>query len=231
MSYYPGYNPYSLPMGQPIAYPNQYLQRGSYAPVQYSSPLTQSVVPRMAVQPVMQQSYIAQPAVVQQVMSQPVQQTIRGESRIQYKEFQRQVVEMETETVQVQVPKTKYVTDYYPIEYQTEYIPRTVYEQQTEYIPITKSVPRVEYEAVEREIQRPQQVEIQQSFVQQYIPQPTQYIQQQVYQSYVQQPAIQSFNQQPLQYSRVRSAQSYIPSYNYSNINPYPVNYGGFRPY
>ncbi|CAD8087371.1 unnamed protein product [Paramecium primaurelia] len=214
MSYYPGYN-----IEQPMAYPNQYLKRGSYASVQYSSPLTQSVLPRMAVQPVIQKSYIVQPAVVQQVMSSPVQQTIRGESKIQYKESQRQVVEMETETVQVQVPKTKYVTNYYPIEYQTRYIPRTVYEQQTKYIPITKSVPRVEYEAVEREIQRPQLVE------------PTQYIQQPVYQSYVQQTAIQSFNQQPLQYLRVRPEQSYIPSYNNSNINSYPVNYGGFRPY
>ncbi|CAD8088783.1 unnamed protein product [Paramecium sonneborni] len=230
MSYYPGYNQYNAPLGQSLTYPNTYGQPVSYAPVQYATPIqyaaaqpiTQSVVQSVAVQPIVQQSYITQPVAVQQVVAQPVQQTIRGESRVEYKEYQKQVVEMETETIQVQVPKTKYVTDYYPVEYQTEYIPRTVYEQQTEYVPITKTVPRVEYEAVEREVQRQQQVVVQQPVVQQYIAQPAQYIQQPVVQTVIQKPVIQSVVQQPLTYSTIRPAQPYIPSVYQAPVASYP---------
>jgi hypothetical protein len=62
------------------------------------------------------------------------------------------VTEYETQTVEIQVPKQKYVTDYYPVEVMTEYVPQVTYETETEYVPVQRQVQKVEYQAVERQI-------------------------------------------------------------------------------
>ncbi|CAD8153410.1 unnamed protein product [Paramecium pentaurelia] len=195
----------SIPAPLSVVQPVSYAQPVTYAqPVQYVPQQVQYVP-----QPVVQQPVVAQPILTQSVVAAPQQAPIKGESRVEYREFQRPVVEMETETIQVQVPKTKYVTDYYPVEYQTEYIPRTVYEQQTEYVPVTKTVPRVEYDAVEREVQR---------------------VQYQPVQTVPVQPVVQSFVQpvQPLTYSVARPI-AQAPVYAQPVVAP-ALTFSGVRP-
>nr|CAI39403.1 EPI24 [Paramecium tetraurelia] len=209
----------SIPAPVSVVQPVSYAQPVTYAqPVQYV-PQPVQYVPQpvqYVPQPVVQQPVIAQPILTQSVVAAPQQAPIKGESRVEYREFQRPVVEMETETIQVQVPKTKYVTDYYPVEYQTEYIPRTVYEQQTEYVPVTKTVPRVEYDAVEREVQRVQYQPVQTVPVQPVV------------QSYVQ--PVQSYVQpvQPLTYSVARPI-AQAPVYAQPVVAP-ALTYSGVRP-
>ncbi len=50
----------------------------------------------------------------------------------------------------VKVPKEKVVTDYYPVEYETEYIPQVTYDKVIEQVPVERLQQRVEYQAVER---------------------------------------------------------------------------------
>ncbi|CAD8146799.1 unnamed protein product [Paramecium octaurelia] len=127
----------------------------SYAPlgVSFASPIGTSIVrpaPVSYVQPV---SY-AQPIPYAQPISyvQPAPATIKGESRFEYVPYQKSVVELEEEQRVVKVPKQKWVTDYYPVEYQKEYIPQVTYEKQVDYVPVEKTVPRVDY--LEREVRR-----------------------------------------------------------------------------
>ncbi|CAK77860.1 unnamed protein product (macronuclear) [Paramecium tetraurelia] len=201
----------TAPLTSSIPAPVSVVQPVSYAqPVTYAQPVSYVPQPVQYVpQPVYQQPVIAQPILTQSVVAAPQQAPIKGESRVEYREFQRPVVEMETETIQVQVPKTKYVTDYYPVEYQTEYIPRTVYEQQTEYVPVTKTVPRVEYDAVEREVQR---------------------VQYQPVQTVPVQPVVQSIVQpvQPLTYSVARPI-AQAPVYAQPVVAP-ALTFSGVRP-
>ncbi|CAD8052735.1 unnamed protein product [Paramecium primaurelia] len=199
MSFYPGFFPqYSQPLAASFAAPVAYPQASIVRPVA-TTPIYTSPAPiYTAPAPVVTQS-VVQP-VVQSVV-QPVvaaQPAIKGESRVEYREYQRPVVEYETETIEVKKPVTKYVTDYYPVEYQTDYIPRTVYETQTEYVPVQKTVPRVEYEAVEREVQRVPAAPVQ------YAPAPLTYSVVQPVQQVVTQPVASYAT--PLTYSTVRPA-------------------------
>ena len=50
----------------------------------------------------------------------------------------------------VQVPVEKVVTDYYPVEYETEYVPIKTYETYTEYVEVERVREVIEYDAVER---------------------------------------------------------------------------------
>ena len=50
----------------------------------------------------------------------------------------------------VQVPVEKVVTDYYPVEYETEYVPRKTYETYTDYVEVERVREVIEYDAVER---------------------------------------------------------------------------------
>ncbi|CAD8049244.1 unnamed protein product [Paramecium primaurelia] len=199
MSFYPGFYPsYTQPLAASFATPVAYPQASIVRPVA-TTPIYTSPAPiYTAPAPVVTQS-VVQP-VVQSVV-QPVvaaQPTIKGESRVEYREYQRPVVEYETETIEVKKPVTKYVTDYYPVEYQTDYIPRTVYETQTEYVPVQKTVPRVEYEAVERQVQRVPAAPVQ------YAPAPLSYSVVQPVQQVVTQPVASYAT--PLTYSTVRPA-------------------------
>lgn len=92
------------------------------APVQ---PLVQSVAPVVA-QPV-----VAQPVIAQPVVAQSVHPSIKGESRIEYVPYQRSVMEYEEQEVVQYVPKERRVTDYYAVEYQTEYVPQVFQEKYT----------------------------------------------------------------------------------------------------
>ncbi|CAK82000.1 unnamed protein product (macronuclear) [Paramecium tetraurelia] len=143
MSFYPGFYPqYTQPLAASFAAPLAYPQASIVRPVATTPIYTAPAPIYTAPAPVVTQS-VVQP-VVQSVV-QPVvaaQPAIKGESRVEYREYQRPVVEYETETIEVKKPVTKYVTDYYPVEYQTDYIPRTVYETQTEYVPVQKTIPR-----------------------------------------------------------------------------------------
>ncbi|CAK77167.1 unnamed protein product (macronuclear) [Paramecium tetraurelia] len=207
----------SIPAPVSVVQPVSYAQPVTYAqPVQYV-PQPVQYVPQpvqYVPQPVVQQPVIAQPILTQSVVAAPQQAPIKGESRVEYREFQRPVVEMETETIQVQVPKTKYVTDYYPVEYQTEYIPRTVYEQQTEYVPVTKTVPRVEYDAVEREVQRVQYQPVQTVPVQPVFNPMFNQSNHSLIQLLDQQPKLQSMlNQQLLQHSLIQVLDQLMPQF------------------
>jgi hypothetical protein len=65
--------------------------------------------------------------------------------RTEFIPYEREVIEYETQTYEVQVPKSKMVTDYYPVQVQTEYVPVYTYETQLETIQVEKIVPKVEY--------------------------------------------------------------------------------------
>ncbi|KAM3133250.1 hypothetical protein pb186bvf_014678 [Paramecium bursaria] len=124
--------------------------------VSFASPLQTSIVrpqysyaaPLSYAQPV---QYAPPVSYAQPVYSQPA---IKGESRVEYHPYERPVVELEDEVRTVKVPKQKWVTDYYPVEYQKEYIPQVSIEKQVEYRPVEKHVPRVDYVEVEREVRR-----------------------------------------------------------------------------
>ncbi|KRW99399.1 hypothetical protein PPERSA_02511 [Pseudocohnilembus persalinus] len=151
------------------------------------------------VQPVPQQTLFSSQVIAGS--GQQVSQSIRGESRIEYYPIERRTIEYETqerviteqvprvitqyETVEKkyieQIPREKVWTEYEAVEYQKEYIPRTIYETVQEQVPVTRveyipvqrteyvaqertdyisqsrQVPRVEYDEVEYQVQRPQQ--------------------------------------------------------------------------
>jgi hypothetical protein len=50
------------------------------------------------------------------------------------------------------VPRERRVTDYYAVEYQTEYIPQVYQDKYTEYVPVERYQERVEYYPVERQL-------------------------------------------------------------------------------
>jgi hypothetical protein len=50
----------------------------------------------------------------------------------------------------VQIPKERVVTDYYAVEYQTEYVPQVFQDVYTEYVPVERVQERVEYYPIER---------------------------------------------------------------------------------
>ena len=49
---------------------------------------------------------------------------IKGESRIEYVPYQREVTEYVTQEVVEYVPREKKVTDYYAVQYDVEYVPQ-----------------------------------------------------------------------------------------------------------
>jgi hypothetical protein len=64
--------------------------------------------------------------------------------------YERSVMEYEEVRQRVQIPRERYVTDYYAVEYQTEYIPQVSYDKVVEYMPVDRYQERVEYYPVER---------------------------------------------------------------------------------
>ncbi|CAK62403.1 unnamed protein product (macronuclear) [Paramecium tetraurelia] len=162
------------------------------APVAYGPPLTSS--PLRYSQPLYQPSVVAQPVYAPQVVQQPVlcstsclttschsifvaqpvvaAQPIKGESRIEYVPYEKTVLEYEEVRQKIQVPRERYVTDYYAVEYQTEYVPQVFQEKFTEYVPVDRYQERVEYYPVERQVVHQQ--------VQPVVQQPVQVVQQPV---------------------------------------------------
>ncbi|CAD8060976.1 unnamed protein product [Paramecium sonneborni] len=127
---------YASPLQTSIARP---VPVGYAAPLSYAAPVSYAA-PISYAAPV---SY-----------AQPQYSPIRGESRVEYVPYQKPVVELEEEVRTVQVPRQKWVTDYYPVEYQKEYVPQVSYEKQIDYVPVEKNVPRVDYLEYEREVRR-----------------------------------------------------------------------------
>ncbi|CAK73015.1 unnamed protein product (macronuclear) [Paramecium tetraurelia] len=129
----------------------------SYAPlgVSYASPLATSIARPVPVGYAAPVSYVQPVSYAAPVSyAPPAYSPIRGESRVEYVPYQKPVVELEEEVRTVQVPRQKWVTDYYPVEYQKEYIPQVSYEKQIDYVPVEKNVPRVDYLEYEREVRR-----------------------------------------------------------------------------
>jgi hypothetical protein len=66
--------------------------------------------------------------------------------------YERAVVEYEEVRQRVQIPHERQYTDYYAVEYQTEYIPQITYDKVTEYQAVERYQDRVEYYPVERQL-------------------------------------------------------------------------------
>ncbi|CAD8064410.1 unnamed protein product [Paramecium sonneborni] len=172
---------------QPI---NTRLTSNVFSPVQ---PVVQQMI---APQPKLAQSYVTQPAIAQTIQ-QSVHPTIKGESRIEYIPYQKTITEYEEQEVVQYVPRERKVSDYYAIQYQTEYIPQVFQEKSIEYVPVERYQERVEYHTVERQVVQQQVMQQPIQIIQQ---QPVQVVQQQV--SVVQQPVqVQAFQNVPATYA------------------------------
>jgi len=62
-------------------------------------------------------------------------QKIKGQSRIEYVPYVREVVEYEQVHRVDVVPKLRKITDYYAVEHQVEYVPEVFQDVYLEYVP------------------------------------------------------------------------------------------------
>ncbi|KAM3135363.1 hypothetical protein pb186bvf_012521 [Paramecium bursaria] len=111
----------------------------------------------------------------QQATVQQTGQVIKGESRIEYIPYTKEITEYVTQEVVEYVPREKKITDYYAVEYITEHIPQVIQEKYIEYVPVETVKERTEYQAVTKQsvIQQPnleQSYQVQQQYTQ-YQPQ------------------------------------------------------------
>ncbi|CAD8212158.1 unnamed protein product [Paramecium octaurelia] len=128
--------------------------------------------------------YLQQPVYAQQQLIQssaPVVtqgNAIKGESRIEYIPYTKEVTEYVTQEVVEYVPRERKITDYYAVEYVTEHIPQVIQEKYIEYVPVETIKERTEYQAVTKQsvVQAP--IDYQQiQKTQQYQAAPIQYAQ------------------------------------------------------
>ncbi|CAD8053378.1 unnamed protein product [Paramecium primaurelia] len=116
-----------------------------------------------------QQAYAQQPLIQSNGPVVTQGNVIKGESRIEYVPYTKEVTEYVTQEVVEYVPRERKITDYYAVEYVTEHIPQVIQEKYIEYVPVETIKERTEYQAVTRQsvIQQPidyQQVQTTQQY-------------------------------------------------------------------
>ncbi|CAD8197249.1 unnamed protein product [Paramecium octaurelia] len=205
--------------------PSQLPQGGQQVPEGYQPPLgwvpaSSQIQPGTVNQaiPIQQTGLIANPQYLQQqpYAQQPVIQSsgpvvtqgnvIKGESRIEYIPYTKEVTEYVTQEVVEYVPRERKITDYYAVEYVTEHIPQVIQEKYIEYVPVETIKERTEYQAVTR---------------QSVIQQPIDYQQIQTTQQY-QVPA-------QIQYATTTTTNQYIPA-TQNQLNTVPVTTSQYIP-
>ncbi|CAK62203.1 unnamed protein product (macronuclear) [Paramecium tetraurelia] len=157
--------------------------------------------------------YLQQPVYAQQQLIQssaPVVtqgNAIKGESRIEYIPYTKEVTEYVTQEVVEYVPRERKITDYYAVEYVTEHIPQVIQEKYIEYVPVETIKERTEYQAVTKQsvVQAPIDYQQIQKTQQYQVAAPIQYAQ-----TYTQPIQYAQTTVQPIQYAQTTT--QFVPT-------------------
>ncbi|CAD8143037.1 unnamed protein product [Paramecium pentaurelia] len=205
--------PSQLPPTTQQQVPETYLAQPSWVPA------SSQIQPGVLGQPIpLQQTglisnpqYLQQPMYAQQQLIQssaPVVtqgNAIKGESRIEYIPYTKEVTEYVTQEVVEYVPRERKITDYYAVEYVTEHIPQVIQEKYIEYVPVETIKERTEYQAVTKQsvIQTPIDYQQIQTTQQYQVAAPIQYAQTQTYTQPIQ---YAQTTTQPIQYAQTTTS-------------------------
>ncbi|CAK70881.1 unnamed protein product (macronuclear) [Paramecium tetraurelia] len=193
----------------------------AYLPQQNWVPASSQIQPGVYGQPIpLQQTglitnpqYLQQPVYAQQGLVQssgPVVtqgNAIKGESRIEYVPYTKEVTEYVMQEVVEYVPRERKITDYYAVEYVTEHIPQVIQEKYIEYVPVETIKERTEYQAVTKQsvIQAPVDYQQIQTTQQYQVAAPIQYAQ-----TYTQPIQYAQTTVQPVQYAQATT--QFVPT-------------------
>ena len=198
-----------LPQGQNFQSQGQFISQAQFAPqTQFvqggiqSSQFVQGGLQssQFVSSPLLQGQSVSSQYVGTSVGAQTLRESIKGESRIEYIPYEKNVLEYEAVERVEYIPRTKVVQDVYAVEYITEYVPQVYQDRYIEYIPQERVTERIEYVPIERQlVHYPQEeVQAQTQFVSQ-VP-TTQYVSQAQTQFVSQVPTTQYISQAPTQY-------------------------------
>ncbi|CAD8133886.1 unnamed protein product [Paramecium pentaurelia] len=218
--------PSQLPPTSQQQVPETYLAQPNWVPAssQIQPGILGQPMPLQQTGLIQNPQYLQQPMYGQQQLIQssgPVVtqgNAIKGESRIEYIPYTKEVTEYVTQEVVEYVPRERKITDYYAVEYVTEHIPQVIQEKYIEYVPVETIKERTEYQAVTKQsvVQAPIDYQQIQTTQQYQVAAPIQYAQ-----TYTQPIQYTQTTAQPIQYTQTTTAQPI----QYAQTTTQPIQY------